>query len=228
MQDNGFTAPWRAVGLAAIAASGACAADVHAQVAQDADNAFVIAPDAGFVARSLSGSEGSALDGPAFEYSRAGSKETAQIGRASYYSAKFQGRRTASGEPYDMHALTAAHRTLPLGSYVRVSNLTKTRSVIVRINDRGPYTKGRMLDLSYAAASELGLLRAGSADVILEPVQLHVAPAAAEAPPKPIMLRLAHHPRHHAKRVHHEYVAHGKAGHSHGRIQCGGTRSTRA
>lgn len=124
---------------------------------------------------------------------------------ASFYGSKFQGRRTASGERYDMHALTAAHRTLPLGSYVRVSNASKTRSVIVRINDRGPFVKGRAIDLSFAAASQLGLRNAGHARVVLEPVEpvrLKIAsPAAASNKPrihrakttsKPVKLRLAH------------------------------------
>jgi rare lipoprotein A len=93
-----------------------------------------------------------------------------QIGVASYYAKKFQGRRTASGERYDLHALTAAHRTLPLGSYVRVTTISSARSVIVRINDRGPYTRGRMIDLSYAAAAALGLPRAGVLLVRVEPV----------------------------------------------------------
>lgn len=137
-----------------------------------------------------------------------------QVGEASYYSSKFQGRRTASGERYDMHALTAAHRTLPLGSYVRVSNLSKTRSVVVRINDRGPFVKGRMIDLSFAAASVLGLQHAGRARVVLEPVEpvsLTLAqPGAAPARPhvhrvktkaRPMKLHLAH-SRHHAARLH--------------------------
>ncbi|WP_250455044.1 septal ring lytic transglycosylase RlpA family protein [Caballeronia sp. ATUFL_M2_KS44] len=137
-----------------------------------------------------------------------------QVGEASFYSSKFQGHRTASGERYDMHALTAAHRTLPLGTYVRVSNLSKTRSVVVRINDRGPFVKGRMIDLSFAAASVLGLQHAGRARVMLEPVEpvsLTLAkPAAAPARPhvhrvktkaKPMKLHLAH-SRHHAARLH--------------------------
>ncbi|MFM0048287.1 septal ring lytic transglycosylase RlpA family protein [Caballeronia grimmiae] len=132
---------------------------------------------------------------------------------ASFYGSKFQGRRTASGERYDMHALTAAHRTLPLGSYVRVSNASKTRSVIVRINDRGPFVKGRAIDLSFAAASQLGLRNAGHARVVLEPVEpvrLKIAsPAAASNKPrihrakttsKPVKLRLAH-PRPHNARA---------------------------
>ncbi|WP_254604929.1 septal ring lytic transglycosylase RlpA family protein, partial [Paraburkholderia phenoliruptrix] len=82
------------------------------------------------------------------------------------------GHCPASGERYDMHALTAAHRTLPLGACVRVTSLVRTRSVVVRINDRGPFVRGRIIDLSYAAAEALGVRRAGSAQVRLE----HVAP----------------------------------------------------
>jgi rare lipoprotein A len=101
-----------------------------------------------------------------------------------------------------MHAFTAAHRTLPLGSYVRVSNLAKTRSVVVRINDRGPFTKGRMIDVSFAAAVELGLQRSGSAQVILEPVDRPIALASTSRAPERIMLRIAPHPRHHKKHAH--------------------------
>jgi rare lipoprotein A len=82
----------------------------------------------------------------------------------------FQGRRTASGERYDLHALTAAHRTLPLGSYVRVTAVSSARSVVVRINDRGPYAHGRVIDLSYAAAAALDLPRAGTLLVRIETV----------------------------------------------------------
>ncbi|SAK68470.1 rare lipoprotein A [Caballeronia catudaia] len=98
------------------------------------------------------------------------STDFVQAGRASWYGKKFQGRRTASGERFDMHALTAAHRTLPFGTYVRVSNGSKTRSVIVRINDRGPYTKGRIIDLSFAAARMLGLREIEAGPVNLERV----------------------------------------------------------
>lgn len=78
-------------------------------------------------------------------------------GLASWYGRKFHGRRTASGELYNMYAMTAAHRTLPLPSYVRVSNPANGRSVIVRVNDRGPFIKGRIVDLSYSAAQKLGV-----------------------------------------------------------------------
>jgi rare lipoprotein A len=82
-------------------------------------------------------------------------------GSASYYAAKFDGRRTASGERFDNSAMTAAHRTLPFGSVVRVTNIVNGRSVIVRINDRGPFSAGRIIDLSRAAAAELGLVMRG-------------------------------------------------------------------
>jgi rare lipoprotein A len=91
-----------------------------------------------------------------------------QTGRASWYGRFFHGRRTANGERYDMHALTAAHRTLPLGSYVRVTNPATSRSVVVRINDRGPYARGRVIDLSMAAASALDMRHAGTARVQIE------------------------------------------------------------
>jgi rare lipoprotein A len=81
-----------------------------------------------------------------------------ETGLASWYGQQFHGRRTASGEIYDMHAMTAAHRTLPLPSFARVSNPANGRSVIVRVNDRGPFTKGRIIDLSYAAARKLGVV----------------------------------------------------------------------
>jgi rare lipoprotein A len=91
-----------------------------------------------------------------------------EAGRASWYGLRFHGRRTASGERYDMHALTAAHRTLPLGSYVRVSVPATSKWVVVKINDRGPFARGRVIDLSYAAAKVLGLQHAGTASVKIE------------------------------------------------------------
>lgn len=88
-------------------------------------------------------------------------------GSASYYAAKFNGRRTASGERFDNNEMTAAHRTLPFGSLVRVTNPANGRSVVVRINDRGPFTRGRLIDVSRAAAEELGMVARGHADVEL-------------------------------------------------------------
>lgn len=94
-----------------------------------------------------------------------------QSGEASWYSATFQGHLTANGERYDGGALTAAHRTLPLGTYVRVRSLATGKSVVVRINDRGPYVKGQIIDLSYAAAEALGLTDARSMRVQVERVE---------------------------------------------------------
>lgn len=88
-------------------------------------------------------------------------------GTASYYGAKFQGRRTASGEKFDMHAMTAAHRTLPFGTLVEVTNPRNGKTVTVRINDRGPFHGNRILDVSRAAATELGLIQRGSGTVEL-------------------------------------------------------------
>ncbi|CAB3799656.1 Endolytic peptidoglycan transglycosylase RlpA [Paraburkholderia caffeinitolerans] len=101
-----------------------------------------------------------------------------QIGRASWYGRAFHGRKTASGERFNMKALTAAHRTLPLGSYVRVSVPNTSKSVVVKINDRGPYARGRVLDLSYAAAKVLGLQHAGTAKVDIEGLSRQEAKAA--------------------------------------------------
>jgi rare lipoprotein A len=92
-------------------------------------------------------------------------------GSASYYAAKFDGRPTASGERFDNDAMTAAHRTLPFGTLVRVTNLANGRSVIVRINDRGPFTRGRTIDVSRAAAEELGLVARGHGMVELAVIE---------------------------------------------------------
>jgi rare lipoprotein A len=89
-------------------------------------------------------------------------------GKASYYGARHHGKKTASGERFDQHALTAAHRSLPFGSRVLVTNLRNDKSVVVRINDRGPYARGRIIDLSQQAAERLDMLRAGVVPVRVE------------------------------------------------------------
>ena len=89
----------------------------------------------------------------------------AETGQASWYGKAHQGKRTASGERFDMHALTAAHRTLPFGTIVRVREVKSGRSVNVRINDRGPYRRDRIIDLSYEAARKLGFVSRGTARV---------------------------------------------------------------
>lgn len=91
-------------------------------------------------------------------------------GHGSWYGRRFHGNPTSTGEPYDMYAMTAAHPTLPLPSYARVTNVANGRSVIVRINDRGPFLRGRIIDLSYAAAHRLGYINAGSALVEVESI----------------------------------------------------------
>ncbi|WP_430461632.1 septal ring lytic transglycosylase RlpA family protein [Thalassolituus sp. LLYu03] len=92
-------------------------------------------------------------------------------GIASWYGMKFHGHRTANGEVYDVYQFTAAHKTLPLPSYVKVTRVDNGESVIVRVNDRGPFHEGRIIDLSYAAAVKLGINRQGTAKVEVEVVQ---------------------------------------------------------
>lgn len=92
-------------------------------------------------------------------------------GKASYYGARHHGNKTASGERFDQNALTAAHRNLPFGSLVRVTNLRNDKSVVVRINDRGPYSKGRIIDLSHKAAAQIDMLRAGVVPVRIEALE---------------------------------------------------------
>jgi rare lipoprotein A len=91
-------------------------------------------------------------------------------GIASYYGQKFHGRKTASGERYDHSAMTAAHRTAPFGSQLRVTNLSNGRSVIVRVNDRGPWVRGRVVDVSGVAARQLGMTGRGLTRVSVSPL----------------------------------------------------------
>ena len=93
-----------------------------------------------------------------------------QTGLASWYGRQFHGRKTASGETFDMNGLTAAHRSLPLNCYVKVTNKTNGKSVVVKVNDRGPFHGNRVLDLSYGAAKQLGVTNAGTAKVSIERV----------------------------------------------------------
>jgi rare lipoprotein A len=102
-------------------------------------------------------------------------------GVASWYGEKFNGRGTSSGETYDICSFTAAHKTLPLPSFVRVTNLDNGRSLIVRVNDRGPFQKGRLIDLSYAAAVRLGVDRTGTARVEVRAMDVSDAAAAVAA-----------------------------------------------
>jgi rare lipoprotein A len=120
------------------------------------------------------------VDGHTYEVMTSSSGYRAR-GIASWYGTKFHSRRTSSGEDYDMYALTAAHKTLPIPAYVRVKNLSNGRVAVVRVNDRGPFHTGRVIDLSYAAAAKLGMLPKGTAPVEIEalsttpPGKAHVA-----------------------------------------------------
>jgi rare lipoprotein A len=107
-------------------------------------------------------------------------------GIASWYGRKFHGQKTSNGETYDMYAMTAAHPTLPLPSYARVTNVATGKSVVVRVNDRGPFLHGRIIDLSYAAAHKVGIASKGSGEVEVEaiiPVDSPTLKAAAPLPP---------------------------------------------
>jgi rare lipoprotein A len=98
-------------------------------------------------------------------YTLRSSKNYEAVGTASWYGTQFHERNTSSGEPYDMLAMTAAHKTLPLPTYVEVTNLTNRRQIIVKVNDRGPFSSNRLIDLSYVAAKKLGMLGRGTAQV---------------------------------------------------------------
>ena len=93
-----------------------------------------------------------------------------QSGLASWYGKRYHGQKTSSGETYDMYAMTAAHPTLPIPSYVRVTNVANRKSVVVRINDRGPFKSERVIDLSYVAAYKLGFIQSGQARVEVEAI----------------------------------------------------------
>ena len=97
-------------------------------------------------------------------------RKFSQTGVASWYGRQFHGRKTASGETFDMNGLTAAHRSLPLNCYIRVTNKDNGKSVVVKVNDRGPFHGNRVLDLSYGAAKQLGVTSAGTATVSIERV----------------------------------------------------------
>ncbi len=133
-------------------------------------------------------------------YAGKGQRTYKVIGKASWYGRPFHGRRTASGERYNMNAMTAAHKKLPFGALLKVTNLTNDKSVIVKVNDRGPFIRGRILDLSREAAKRLAFLRAGTAKVriewiddppdhpnITEERKLELAQQKNQAPPQPVV-----------------------------------------
>ncbi|MFO1315644.1 MAG: septal ring lytic transglycosylase RlpA family protein [Burkholderiales bacterium] len=112
-------------------------------------------------------------------------------GIASWYGRKFHGQKTSIGETYDMYAMTAAHPTLPLPSYARVTNVATGKSIVVRVNDRGPFLHGRVIDLSYAAAYKVGIAAKGSGEVEVEAIIPGDGPVLAAAPPLPPVVAAA-------------------------------------
>ncbi len=116
---------------------------------------------------SLGGNSNYSLRGNDYTIIR-DTKGFTEQGKASWYGKKFHGHKTSNGEVYDMYSMTAAHKTLPIPSYVKVYNLDNNTNTIVRINDRGPFHEGRIIDLSYAAAYKLGVVKTGTANVKIE------------------------------------------------------------
>ncbi len=105
---------------------------------------------------------------PAGDFAEVGRDPQVQTGLASYYAQRYHGRPTASGEPYDERAMTAAHRTLPFGTRIKVTSLASGRTVTLRVNDRGPFVEGRIVDVSRQAADRLDMVTAGVVKVRLE------------------------------------------------------------
>lgn len=121
---------------------------------------------------SLGGNKDYTLRGVSYQIEKqtSGFKER---GKASWYGKKFHGHLTSNGEIYDMYSMSAAHKTLPLPSYVKVTNLDNGKSTVVRVNDRGPFHDGRIIDLSYAAAYKIGVVQAGTANVEIEVIAVN-------------------------------------------------------
>lgn len=186
-------------GLAAVALSG-CSGPREPVFGGDNDSAPVRPPDVSGVPDAVPRAEPRSARGnpPFYEvmgrryYVMNDGADYRERGVASWYGTKFHGRTTSSGEPYDMYAMTAAHKTLPLPTYVRVTHRGNGRSVIVRVNDRGPFVGERIIDLSYAAAVRLGMHNDGTALVDVEavaPDSMTSAPVVARADTPPAEAR---------------------------------------
>lgn len=156
-------------GLAPIAASSAAASDAATSARVEASTSATIE----LVPVQPTDDVSAATNAPTLIVEAPSAPQETVMGRgsASYYAAKFDGRRTASGERFDNADMTGAHRTLPFGTLVRVTNVATGNSVVVRINDRGPFTAGRMIDVSRAAADELGLVARGHGTVELAVIE---------------------------------------------------------
>jgi rare lipoprotein A len=173
---NMLTGLIRLLALASLLALGACSTTRSGGYFED-DGPGQAPPDVANIADAVPKSEPLARSGnkPYDVYGKTYVPMSSAIdyrerGVASWYGKKFHGRRTSSGEPYDMYTMTAAHKTLPLPSFVRVRNLENGRSTIVRVNDRGPFLHNRLIDLSYAAAAKLGIVGTGTGLVEVETV----------------------------------------------------------
>ena len=156
-------------GLAPIAASSAAASDTPPSAAVEVSAASAMIE----LVPVQPADDVSAASAPSMIDNAPSAPQETVVGRgsASYYASKFDGRRTASGERFDSAGMTAAHRSLPFGTLVRVTNVATGKSVVVRINDRGPFTAGRMIDVSRAAADELGLVARGHGTVELAVIE---------------------------------------------------------
>ncbi len=139
---------------------------VQSVIAMTTISAFGFAADTVIPAHPTSQSSTTTQNKPSLPV--AALRHLAELGKASWYGLQFQGHKTSSGERFDMNELTCAHRTLPLGSWLRVTNMRNHKSVLVRVNDRGPMVEGRVIDLSYAAAQAVGI--DGLGRVKLEPL----------------------------------------------------------
>ena len=124
-----------------------------------------------YESKSLSGNKDYTLRGQAYKIVE-GNSEFSETGYASWYGQKFHGHRTSNGEIYDMYSMTAAHKTLPLPSYIKVTNTNNGKTAIVRVNDRGPFHEGRIIDLSMAAAAKLDVIKHGTAPVEIELIRV--------------------------------------------------------
>lgn len=177
-----------AIAVAALVILGGCA---HAPPRQPVERPPAPAPvDIEHVPDAVPRAEARAVRGNPASYEALGRRYTvladatgfAERGVASWYGPDFHGGHTSMGEPYDMYAMTAAHRTLPLPCYARVTNLVNGRSIVVRINDRGPFKDNRIIDLSYVAAAKLDMLRAGTTMV-----EVRVVTPEGRPPPAPLL-----------------------------------------